>query len=47
MLHALKDPKEIATAYNSVLAPGCDIGCDMTTFASYKDTIARFQQSPL
>jgi len=47
MLHALKDPKEIATAYSAVLATGRDLGCDMTAFESYGDTIARFRQAAL
>ena len=47
MLHALKDPKEIATAYNSVLSTGHDLGCDMTAFESYQDTIAALQRTSI
>lgn len=45
LLHALKDPKEIATAYNAVLTTGRNLGCDMTAFASYENTITRFRQT--
>jgi ketopantoate reductase len=45
MQHGLKDQREIATAYNAVLATGHDLGCQMPVFDSFKDTIARFQQA--